>query len=179
MIMKSDEELFDEYNEINNLSIELQNQAEEKRKMASRFREKNYDAIHRHEMKLWQEKQDKQKSKRIDQEEQDSKVFKYLQSGMWVMVKTRSGLKWKQITHKQPAQSKYHGSYVYCAEPSNPKTISYDRKDDTYSALDLDVKDVYRSDAYVVASVRHVLVPTENGRYVKKSLRGEIIKENT
>lgn len=177
--MKTDKELFDEYTELNNLALLLHKQVEEKRKMVSDFRKNNYDAIHRHEMKLWKENQDKKKEKKVNKEEQDSKVFDYLEPGMWVMVKTRSGLKWKQITHKQLGQSKYHNSYVYCAEPNNPKVVSFDKRDKTYSAIDLDVKDVYRSDAYVVASVRHVLVPTENGRYVKKSLRGEIIKENT
>ena len=146
--------------------------------MASEFRKNNYDAILRHEMKLWKEKQEKQKTKTVNKAEQDSKVFEYLQSGMWVMVKTRTGLKWKQITHKGPAKEKYYNSYVYCAEPNNPKTISHNKQDGTYSALDLDVKDVYRTDAYVVNSIRHVLVPTENGKYVKKSLRSEVIKEN-
>lgn len=177
--MKTDEELFNEYNEMNNLASSLYSQAEEKRKMASKFHKDNLDAIHRHEMKLWKEQQEKKKTKFVNKEQQDSKVFQYLEPGMWVMVKTRSGLKWKQITHKELAKTKYYNSYVYCAEPNNPKAISHDRKEDTYSTLDLGVKDVYRTDAYVVSSIRHVLVAIGNGKYVKKSLRGEVIKENT
>ena len=179
MNAKTDEELFNEHAEMNRLATSLYNQADEKRKMASKFHKDNLDAIHRHEMKLWKEKQEKKKAKADNKEEQDTKLFEYLEPGMWVMVKTRSGLKWKQITHKELAKTKYYNSYVYCAEPNNPKAISHDRKSDTYTAIDLDVKDVYRTDAYVVTSIRHVLVPTENGTYVKKSLRGEIIKENT
>lgn len=177
--MKSDEELFNEYTEMNDLALRLYSQVEEKRKMALEFRKNNGDAINRHEMKLWEEKQNKQKSKRIDSDEQNSKIFEYLEPGMWVMVKTRNGLKWKQITHKDRAKTNYYSSYVYCAEPNNPNTISHDKHDNTYSALDLGVNNVYRNDGYVVNSIRHVLVPTGNGRYVKKSLRGEIIKENT
>ena len=71
---------------MNKLASSLYSQADEKRKMASEFRKNNYDAILRHEMKLWKEKQEKQKTKTVNKAEQDSKVFEYLQSGMWVMV---------------------------------------------------------------------------------------------
>lgn len=177
--MKTDEELFIEHAELNDLSISLYEQAEETRKMASKFYKDNFDAIHRHEMKMWKEKQEKKKTKAVNKEEQDVKVFEYLEPGMWVMVKTRNGLKWKQITNKSQTNTKFHNSYVHCAEPNDHRAVSYDRKEDTYSTLDLDVKDVYRTDVYVVSSIRHVLVAIGNGKYVKKSLRGEIIKENT
>ena len=113
----TDQELYKKYNEMLHKLRDMETNV-------SNFHKENRDAILRYEKYLLKERRIKSETKKEREMERRVKIYEYLQKGMWVKVKTRSGSVWQVVSEKLDRGWKQHPYLcVKCLQPRRNSEI--------------------------------------------------------
>lgn len=171
----TDQELYKKYNEMSHKLRDMETNV-------SNFHKENRDAILRYEKYLLKERRIKSETKKEREMERRVKIYEYLQKGMWVKVKTRSGSVWQVVSEKLDRGWKQHPYLcVKCLQPRRNSEIiqAYRSVKKVFYKINREIEpqDIERSEEYVMESIISVLVETQSDKgpvWVEKSFRKNI-----